>query len=107
MGDCEQDHFCSGTACRGAAKPAGSLTAMKRLMRNAERLVIQMNSESAILVERLASAEANEAFAVFAQRRQPDFTRIARQQERYAPGAPPGIPLLLIHRHETSSLSKA
>jgi enoyl-CoA hydratase/carnithine racemase len=62
-----------------AAKPNGSLTAMKRLMRNAEHLVAQMDSESAIFVERLASAEAKEAFAAFAQKRKPDFTRIARK----------------------------
>ena len=62
-----------------AAKPIGSLTAMKRLMRDAEKLVAQMDCESAIFVERLASAEAKEAFAAFAQKRQPDFTRIVRQ----------------------------
>ncbi|KAA1001664.1 enoyl-CoA hydratase [Paraburkholderia panacisoli] len=62
-----------------AAKPIGSLTAMKRLMRDAEKLVAQMDCESAIFVERLASAEAKEAFAAFAQKRQPDFTKIVRQ----------------------------
>ncbi|MFM0032444.1 enoyl-CoA hydratase [Paraburkholderia madseniana] len=64
---------------RIAAKPVGSLTAMKRLMRDAERLVAQMECESAIFVERLASAEAKEAFTAFAQKRQPDFTRIVQQ----------------------------
>jgi enoyl-CoA hydratase/carnithine racemase len=62
-----------------AAKPIGSLTAMKRLMRDAEKMVTQMDCESAIFVERLASAEAKEVFAAFAQKRQPDFTRIVRQ----------------------------
>ena len=62
-----------------ASKPNGSLTAMKRLMRNAEMLVAQMDSESAIFVERLASAEAKEAFTAFAQKRQPDFKKIVRQ----------------------------
>jgi 1,4-dihydroxy-2-naphthoyl-CoA synthase len=52
---------------------------MKRLMRNAERLVAQMDFESAIFVERLASAEAKEAFTAFAEKRQPDFTKIDRQ----------------------------
>jgi enoyl-CoA hydratase/carnithine racemase len=62
-----------------AAKPPGSLTAMKRLMRDAERLVAQMDSETTIFTERLASAEAKEAFTAFAQKRQPDFTKIVRQ----------------------------
>ncbi|WP_310630620.1 enoyl-CoA hydratase [Paraburkholderia sp.] len=62
-----------------AARPTGSLTAMKRLMRDAEKLVTQMDSESAIFVERLASAEAKEAFTAFAQKRAPDFSKLARQ----------------------------
>ncbi|MFM0341598.1 enoyl-CoA hydratase [Paraburkholderia fungorum] len=64
---------------RIASKPIGSLTATKRLMRDAEKLVAQMDSESAIFMERLASAEAKEAFTAFAQKRQPDFTKIVRQ----------------------------
>jgi enoyl-CoA hydratase/carnithine racemase len=62
-----------------ASRPNGSLTAMKRLMRDAEKLVAQMDSESAVFVERLASAEAKEAFTAFAQKRPPDFTKIVRQ----------------------------
>jgi len=62
-----------------AAKPAGSLGAMKKLMRDAEKLVAQMNSESARFEERLTSAEAKEAFSAFAEKRKPDFTRVAAQ----------------------------
>jgi len=62
-----------------ATKPQGSLTAMKRLMRDAEKLVAKMDTESATFMERLSSAEAKEAFMAFAQKRQPDFSRIARQ----------------------------
>jgi enoyl-CoA hydratase/carnithine racemase len=61
-----------------ASKPVGSLIAVKRLMRDAERLVAQMDSESATFLERLASPEAKEAFAAFAQKRKPDFLKIAR-----------------------------
>jgi enoyl-CoA hydratase/carnithine racemase len=64
---------------RISTKPIGSLTAMKRLMRDAEKLVAQMDCESTIFLERLASDEAKEAFAAFAQKRQPDFTRLIRQ----------------------------
>jgi enoyl-CoA hydratase/carnithine racemase len=63
-----------------ATKPVGSLIATKRLMRDAEKLVAQMDRESAIFVERLTSAEAQEAFMAFAQKRQPDFTKIATPQ---------------------------
>jgi enoyl-CoA hydratase/carnithine racemase len=63
---------------RIAAKPAGSVSAMKMLMRDAEKLVSQMNSESARFEERLASAEASEAFSAFAEKRKPDFTKFAQ-----------------------------
>ena len=62
-----------------ATKPSGSLTAMKRLMRDAEKLVAQMDSESTTFGERLGSAEAKEALMAFAQKRRPDFSRIAKQ----------------------------
>ncbi|MEM5430469.1 enoyl-CoA hydratase [Cupriavidus oxalaticus] len=62
-----------------ATRPAGSLSAMKKLMRDAEKLVAQMQSESARFVERLASAEAREAFQAFAEKRKPDFTRLDGQ----------------------------
>ncbi|MFM0171714.1 enoyl-CoA hydratase [Paraburkholderia sediminicola] len=61
-----------------AAKPYGSLTATKRLMRDAARLTTQMDRETTTFVERLASAEAKEAFLAFAEKRRPDFTKIPR-----------------------------
>ncbi|SFM20842.1 enoyl-CoA hydratase [Variovorax sp. OV329] len=62
---------------RLAAKPAGSLSAMKELMRDAQRLIAQMTRESARFEDRLASAEAREAFSAFAEKRKPDFTKLA------------------------------
>ncbi|MEM5314614.1 enoyl-CoA hydratase-related protein [Paraburkholderia sp. JHI869] len=61
---------------RIAARPAGSLSAMKKLMRQAEALVAQMDSETVKFQERLTSAEAREAFAAFAEKRKPDFSRV-------------------------------
>lgn len=57
-----------------AAKPAGSLTATKRLMREAEALGPVIDREVAVFTERLAGPEAREAFAAFAERRSPDFS---------------------------------
>ncbi len=62
-----------------AAKPAGSLSAMKKLMRDAEKLVSQMNSERVHFEKRLASAEAREAFLAFAEKRKPDFSKATQQ----------------------------
>lgn len=60
-----------------AAKPAGSLTATKRLMRDAEALGPVIDREVAVFTERLAGPEAREAFAAFAERRSPDFSRFS------------------------------
>jgi enoyl-CoA hydratase/carnithine racemase len=64
-------------ALKLAKRPAGSLSQTKALMRNAEAIGAQMDREGTLLKERLKSAEAREAFAAFAERRQPDFTKIA------------------------------
>ena len=65
-------------AARIAAKPAGSLLAMKGLMRDGQALVAQMEAESACFEARLKSAEAREAFSAFAQRRPADFSKVTR-----------------------------
>lgn len=64
-------------ALRLAKLPAGSLTATKRLMRNPEILMAQIAAESECFAERLTTAEAREAFTAFAERRPPDFAKLA------------------------------
>jgi enoyl-CoA hydratase/carnithine racemase len=58
-------------------RPLGALAATKRLMRDAALIGGQMEREGVIFQERLKSAEAREAFAAFAERRQPDFSKLA------------------------------
>ena len=67
----------ASVAARLAKLPASSLTATKRLMRNAEVLSAQIGAESKCFAERLATAEAREAFTAFAEKRAPDFTKVA------------------------------
>jgi enoyl-CoA hydratase/carnithine racemase len=64
-------------AMRLAKLPAGSLAATKRLMRNAAVLSAQIGAESKCFAERLTTAEAREAFMAFAEKRAPDFTKLA------------------------------
>src|SRR5271154_4690917 len=56
-------------------RPAGSLSLTKKLMRDHQRIAVQINEEGRLFKERLKTPEAREAFAAFAERRQPDFTR--------------------------------
>jgi enoyl-CoA hydratase/carnithine racemase len=60
-----------------AQRPAGAVQATKRLMRDAQLLADVMTRESDVFAERLRTAEASEAFSAFAERRAPDFSRIA------------------------------
>jgi enoyl-CoA hydratase/carnithine racemase len=60
-----------------AIRPLGSIIATKKLMRATERILAQMADKSAIFKERLQTPEAREAFTAFAERRQPDFTKLA------------------------------
>jgi enoyl-CoA hydratase/carnithine racemase len=64
-------------AQRLARQPLGSLVATKKLMRNGEMLVKQMLAEGEHFEARLKSAEAREAFQAFAERRPPDFAKVA------------------------------
>jgi enoyl-CoA hydratase/carnithine racemase len=58
-------------------RPAGALKLTKKLMRDHERIAAQMAEESQSFKERLRTPEAREAFAAFAERRPPDFTKVA------------------------------
>jgi enoyl-CoA hydratase/carnithine racemase len=71
------DAEATALAARLAKQPAGALIATKRLMRDGEALVAQMTREGEQFAERLRTAEAREAFTAFAERRPPDFTKVA------------------------------
>jgi enoyl-CoA hydratase/carnithine racemase len=73
----ELDGEAIALAQRLARQPLGSLVATKRLMRNGEMLVRQMKAEGEYFEARLKSAEAREAFQAFAERRAPDFAKVA------------------------------
>jgi enoyl-CoA hydratase/carnithine racemase len=64
-------------AQRLARLPVGSLAATKRLMRSPDVLAAQIAAESKCFAERLTTAEAREAFSAFAERRPPDFAKLA------------------------------
>ena len=57
-------------------RPAGSLSLTKRLMRDHQRIAAQIAQEGLLFKERLTTPEAREAFAAFAERRPPDFTKL-------------------------------
>ncbi len=64
-------------ACRRlAAQPPGAVMATKALLRDPEELLERIERESVVFGERLVSAEAQEAFAAFMERRKPDFSKL-------------------------------
>jgi enoyl-CoA hydratase/carnithine racemase len=58
-------------------RPAGSLGLTKKLMREHQRIAAQIAAEGQLFKERLRTPEAREAFAAFAERRPPDFTKLS------------------------------
>ena len=66
-------------AARLALKPPGALVAARKLMRgDTSAILAQIERESALFAERLASDEAKEAFSAFLEKRAPDFSRFRR-----------------------------
>jgi enoyl-CoA hydratase/carnithine racemase len=62
-----------------AARAPASVTATKALMRDAPAIARAMEAEGAIFAAQLKSPEAKEAFAAFAQKRAPDFSKVAAE----------------------------
>jgi enoyl-CoA hydratase/carnithine racemase len=60
-----------------STRPAGSLGLTKRLMRDHQRIAVQISDEAKLFRERLTTAEAREAFAAFAERRPPNFAKLS------------------------------
>jgi enoyl-CoA hydratase/carnithine racemase len=63
-----------------ATRPFRAVVATKRLMRDKQRILNRMAEESAVFTQRLQSNEAGEAFDAFAERRQPDFTKLGSSE---------------------------
>jgi enoyl-CoA hydratase/carnithine racemase len=58
-------------------RPAGSLSLTKKLMRDHQRVAAQIAEEGKLFKHRLKTPEAREAFAAFAERRPPDFSKVS------------------------------
>ena len=59
-----------------AAKPASAVALTKALMRDPAALAARMEIEGGHFATQLKSAEAKEAFAAFAEKRAPDFSKL-------------------------------
>ena len=60
-----------------AARPPAAVVITKALMRDEMGLAQRMDEEGAHFAAQLKSAEAKEAFAAFAQKRAPDFSKVS------------------------------
>ena len=60
-----------------AARPASAVRLTKALMRDPAALAARMDLEGTHFATQLKSAEAKEAFAAFAEKRAPDFSRVS------------------------------
>ena len=60
-----------------AARPPAAVAITKALMRDETRLAQRMDQEGAHFAAQLKSPEAKEAFAAFAEKRAPDFSKVS------------------------------
>lgn len=60
-----------------AAKAPAAVRATKALMRNPQLMADQMAKEGVVFAAQLKTPEAKEAFAAFAEKRAPDFSKVA------------------------------
>jgi enoyl-CoA hydratase/carnithine racemase len=58
-------------------RPLGAVITTKALMRDVDALAGRMDEEGVLFAARLETPEAAEAFAAFAERRPPDFSKLA------------------------------
>ena len=68
--------WCRGTSCTPRRSGWQHAWRSDRRGRLRDRILEQMERESRIFSAQLRSAEAKEAFQAFAEKRQPDFSRL-------------------------------